>query len=246
MFKKLLTVAALISGITFAAQAQDFSVFANPVDSTTSGTPVKTSEMEGYPYIELANHLTNVSSDSILVSWSVVSVAIPTDWLLVGICDNINCFGDAATLGGAVHQTKKFGAGKQCLFDARVYAPITGANGTGTVKVAVNTLGQTDTLVFIVNKTPTSVHTILLDDKRVSLYPNPATSQLQVYADKVLNPAQITVYGINGAQSSLNIPVIKGTEVTNIDINNFAAGIYMVRVTDATGKVITTRKFTKK
>lgn len=246
MFKKVLTT-AFITGLAFASQAQDYTAFANPVDSTTNGTPVKTPEMEGYPYIELANHLTNITSSPLTVNWKIVSVSIPGDWKVVGLCDNNTCYSDDAILNGTSTPppTSPIAPGGNSLFDLRVYAPITGANGTGTVKVRTYTLSQVDTLVFIVNKTPTGISAIQLDDKRVSLYPNPATSMLQVYADKALNPQSISIVNIAGVQS-ITASIEKGKEVTSININTLATGMYMVKVMDANGQMITTRKFTKK
>lgn len=246
MFKKVLTAAAFISGLTFAAQAQDYTVFANPVDSTTTGTPVKTSEMENYPYLELANHLTNITAGPLTINWKVVSVSIPSDWKVVGMCDNNTCYSDSLIAYGinTPPPTSPIPAGGTSLFDLRIYAPMSGTSGTGIVKARTYTLGQVDTLVFIVNKTATSISTIQLDDKRVSLYPNPATSTLQVYADKTLNPKTISIIGVTGVQNR-SIAVEKGKEVTNVDINALATGMYMVRVTDVNGKIITSRKFTK-
>jgi hypothetical protein len=246
MFKKVLTT-AFISGLAFASQAQDYTVFANPVDSTTNGTPVKTPEMEGYPYIELANHLTNITSSPITINWKVVSVSIPGDWKVVGLCDNNTCYSEEPILNGTntPPATSPIAPAGNSLFDLRVYAPITGANGTGTVKVRTNTLSQVDTLVFIINKTATGISTIKLDDKRVSLYPNPATNMLQVYTDKALNPQSISIVNITGVQN-IATSIEKGKEVTNIDINALATGMYMVKVIDANGQMITTRKFVKK
>jgi hypothetical protein len=247
MFKKVLTTAAFISGLAFTSQAQDYTVFKNPVDTTTSGTPVKTQQMENYPYLELANHVTNITGNPITISWKVVSVAIPSDWKVVGMCDNNTCYSDPLIVNGTntPPPTSPIAAGGNSLFDLRIYAPKSGVSGTGTVKVRTNTLSQTDTLVFIVNKTATSISTIQLDDKRVSLYPNPATNTLQVYTDKTLNPESISIVNITGVQN-ITTSVEKGKEVTNIDINTLASGMYMVKVTDTKGRMITARKFVKK
>ena len=247
MIKKVLTAAAFISGLNFAAQAQDYSVFANPVDSTTAGTPVKTPEMENYPYIELVNHLTNITNSPISINWKVVSVSIPNDWKVVGMCDNNTCYSDELILNGTntPPPTSPIAPAGNSLFDLRIYVPVTGTSGTGIVKARTNTLGQADTLVFIVNKTGTSVSTIKLDDKRVSLYPNPATGILQVFVDKNLGANSISIMNITGAQS-LVAAAAKGKEVTHLDIHALAAGMYTVRINDVNGNTITTRKFVKK
>lgn len=248
MFKKLLTIATIVvAGSTVPAFAQDYSVFANPVDSTTGGTPVKTPEMEGYPYIELANHLTNITQSPVVIKWKVISVQIPSDWKVVGICDNNTCYSDDAVINGVSEPppTQAIVPGGQSLFDLRMYAPYTASNGTGTVKIRTNTLSQVDTLIFIVNKTPTGISIIQADDKRVSLYPNPATNNLHIVADKALNAKSISIVSINGAQA-MNIAVKAGTETTDVNINSLATGNYMVRINDASGNVITTRKFVKK
>jgi len=242
MFKKLLTVVTLITGFSLASKAQDYTVFANPVDSTTTGTPVKTPDMEGYPYIELVNHVTNITSNSLSITWKIISVEIPPDWKLVGICDNVNCFGDDNTLNGLQHTTNPIAAGANGLFDARVYAPISGTVGTGTFKVRLSTLSQADTVVFRVNKTATGITTISMEDNRVSVYPNPAVGgAVKIFTSKELNASAISISNIAG-QTVSTLKVAKGSELTDVNISELANGSYMINVSDDKGHLVTSRR----
>src|ERR1700749_854082 len=126
MFKKLLVAIALFSGIAISSQAQQYTVLLNPIDSNTTG---------GDTYVAMYDYVTNTTTDSIALTWNIVYNNLPSGWTNVGLCDNINCFGDALTLNGGSHTTKKFGANTICQFTEEIIAPVSAANGTGTVKV---------------------------------------------------------------------------------------------------------------
>jgi hypothetical protein len=126
-----------------------------------------------------------------------------------------------------------------------VAIPVDGEFGTGIIRVRITTTNTTDTAIYIFERTPTGISTISIGDSRVHLSPNPASNNLQVFADQSLHASDINIYDITGKQiSSTKIQPAK--EIVNVDINNLSAGLYMLRLTDDKGKMITTRKFTKK
>ncbi len=77
-----------------------------------------------------------------------------------------------------------------------------------------------------------------LKDKSVDIYPNPATNYFIVYNYKV-EDRLIQLYDINGRL----LKKIKGNALaTRIDISNFSAGVYIVKITGTDGKNISTEK----
>lgn len=255
MVKKLLGALSLGLLLSTSASAQIFTISPNDtIEVTTTGQGVQTAE--GFTNtLNIEGHVNNVSNASVVFNWKLLSDSTehPQGWIVTGICDNVVCRIPYSPFYYHVEQTTlPVAPGDNSLMETRLYCPPSTHNGTGVIRIQIRTLDaadpnvvtQQDTLVLIVHKNPVGIDKITADDKRVTLYPNPATNYLQVYADKSLNPAQITITNIAGAQQAVS-NVAKGKDVTNVDINSLSAGLYMVKVTDITGAVITTRKFAK-
>ncbi len=256
MVKKLLGTLSLGLLLSIGASAQVFTLSPNDtIEVTTTGQGEKT--QEGYNNtLNIEGHINNVSGAERVFRWKLLSDSTehPEGWIVTGICDNFVCRLPYSAFYFHVEQeTLPVAAAGNSLLEARLYCPPPTGNGTGVIRIQVRALDladtnivvQQDTLVIIVNKNPTGIGKITSDDKRVALYPNPASDNLQVYADKTLNPAQITVMNIAGVQQSVK-NIEKGKEVTNLSLNSLAAGLYMIRVTDNNGTLITTRKFAKR
>ena len=265
MFKKLLSILSLGLLVSTGVSAQTFSMSpANDtiIANTTGQGNYNSTEGTYSNTIDLTFHINNSSANSLIFKWQLLSDSTehPAGWLLTGICDNVICRSPYSPFYYHVEQTSfAILPGEtdpnKTLLEARIYAPVGSANGIGVFRVKVTAYNsadvdfttplQTKTVVFIVRKNVTGIATIKADDKRVNLYPNPATNTLQVYTEKTLNPQSISITNINGAQSMISA-VEKGKETTNINISSLAAGLYTVSITDAQGNMITTRKFVKK
>jgi hypothetical protein len=255
MLKKLLSLLSIGLMLGAGAHAQYFTIEDKLVEETTTGTALKTDD--DYPTIDMHTNLVNATANAFPIKWQLItdSTSHPLGWLVAGICDNIQCRTPYSPFYyGTVQESLPFpGVTPKCLIEARIYAPTVAANGTGTVKVRVwsfdatdtSIVTQADTITFKLTKGPVGISSIEMNDSRVSLYPNPATNNLTVYTDKSLNAAKLSVYSIIGRQQ-FAVSLEKGKEVNNIDINRLAPGIYMMRLTDAQGNTVTTRKFTKK
>jgi hypothetical protein len=139
------------------------------------------------------------------------------------------------------------GAGASSIMEARIYAPTDEPDGVGLFKVEISTAQQMDTLVFMLTKdSTTGIAAISLNDKRVSVYPNPASgSDLHVFIDAGLKATQATVYSIIGREQ-MSMPITANKELITFDVNRLPAGLYILRLTDAKGQTITSRKFSKK
>lgn len=260
MFKKLLSLIGfgLLIG-SFSASAQQFTFEKDTFKMCSdAGTAPHT-----YPYqigdnwdnVEMHNYITNVSNDTIVYKWKVIlsETILPDGWTLFGFCDNQLCrspFLPWITTGEEQTSNPLYpgtiAPAQNRDFKALICAPSDKPNGTAVIRIRVAVAnGQVDTATFLFSKpcNPTGLDDLLTSaDKRVVLSPNPANNMLKVYADKELNASKIYIFNILGSKQMVQ-PITK--EVTALDINALAPGMYVVRLEDKNGKLITTRKFAK-
>jgi hypothetical protein len=241
MFKKLLVAIALLSGVAVSSHAQNFTILASPIDST-----VHAADSDYQMYDILTNSST---TDSLALTWQVISYSFPDNntWKLTGMCDNNVCWGDTGTLNGSITRTAyKIGPGKTCPFTAHFIVPATA--GVGTVKLKINSLGQIDTLVWVLNSVPnqTGVSIIKMNDNHVTIYPNPSANanSVFVYADKSLKATNVSVVNIVG-QTVKTGSLSSTSEVTELSTSDLSKGSYFIKLIDSKGQTITTRKFIK-
>ena len=89
----------------------------------------------------------------------------------------------------------------------------------------------------------TSVLESVLDKNSISVFPNPATSVVNInytlLEDSFVN---IDLYDITGTLVQTTTPgyILKSTQTNSIDISTLSSGIYFLRI--AAGNMITTRK----
>jgi len=242
MLGKIFTTGSLILAAAAASYAQSFSLEHKVVSETTTGTE----DGNNGDFVTLINHLTNTSTETYKYRWNLITpVDVPTGWVLQGFCDNELC---RATGGpwttGSEEESGDLDPGEESVFKLQVCAPVSAANGTLTVKVRAHTRDYVDTATYILTKDPTGLSTISLKDERVVLSPNPANDHVTIFADKSLNAEKATVFNMVGRVQQ-QLALTKGSESTVLDVNALPAGIYMVRITDNKGNVITSRKLTK-
>lgn len=242
MFKKIFTLSTLCVAMGSYAFAQDFTLEHESQTATTTGT--EDGNLDDYVTIE--NHLTNISTSTYKYKWNLLApITVPTGWTLQGFCDNKFCRlpgGPWAT--GAVEESDDLLPGVESVFKMQACAPVSAVDGTMSIKVRVFTRDQADTVTYILQKGVSGLNSISLKDERVVLSPNPAVNQVTVFADKSLGAKQITVINMLG-RTVLNQDMAAGTEEALVNLNGVASGVYMIRVSDAKGNVITSRKLTK-
>ena len=110
-----------------------------------------------------------------------------------------------------------------------------------TVSLKDFSTSETKTETFIVNKWPTSVPVVTNDDD-ITIYPNPAREELNVVYSNTADVKNIAVYNIIG--KVMNVYRVSGNSA-NLNLRNVPAGIYFVRLLNANGGVVATRKFTR-
>lgn len=246
MFKKILLTAMLFTGIAGIAAAQDFTMTADTMSRDTSGSVAITPC--GEHSVIFYNYLNNNTGTTIpAYHWQIIVRNFPTGWYLCQLCDNNICRDSSAVANNFVDvQAGQIGTtpATRGQLEPAIMVPSTAANGVGVLRVEVWTDNTRDTATFIVNKTPTGISKIAVDDKRVNVYPNPANNTVLIYAEKSLNAANISIVSITG-QTVYNKAFNANKEAENISISSLAKGTYMIRLTDDKGQLVTSRKFIK-
>jgi hypothetical protein len=258
MIKKVLGLLSLGIMLHSAASAQIFTIDADTVTETTTGTDPDLSDRNSAGTVDLHTFITNTSDDARPMYWKRVSdsTSHPDGWELLGVCDNIMCREPRAPwYYGAVQKSFELDPNNipaSGLLEARVAAPIAAPDGVGIFKLEVwmtdlvdsTDVLQSDTVTFIVIKEASSISKIAMNDQRVGLFPNPALDQVQVYTDRGLHIRKVAVLNMLGREI-VAVPVAQDKELTNINLKSLAAGMYMVHLTDADGNLVTSRKMVK-
>lgn len=265
MFKKIYTlfVGGLLLSTAVTAQqfVLDHDTTASCDDIGSDPHPAEYELGDAWDNFELTNHLTNITETPIIYSWKILpeETHIPEGWTLYGFCDNFLCRSPFENWVIGFEQTSSEllpGEDVDRTFKALICAPSDAPDGQAVVRVRVQVTevngeavedGQVDTATYIFTKNCnwTGVNTLSIDDQRVSLYPNPAYTQLNVAATASLKASQLVIYDIIGRQQSSQ-SIDKNANATQVDIGTLAPGIYMLRLQDEQGAILTTRKFVKK
>ncbi len=240
--KKLFTIfslgCALITGNT--ANAQSFTVQHDTVWINASGSGLA----------EAHSDITNTTASDITIEWKVTATNFPDDWVdNTGICDNASCYSGnliwvSSTSTGTSHEAI-YVPSVLGTFKLQIDASSSTTTGTRYMKANVwNKFDATDSkdVVFMVTKNPTSVSTVKTAPE-VNLYPNPASTSVNVVYDAGSDVKNIAVYSIIGRQMS--IYRANGNNSANLNVENMPAGIYFVRLLNSKGEIVATRKFTK-
>ena len=209
--------------------------------------------------LQSVNDLITVpGASNVTVNWSIVSCNFPADWLALspspGICDANSCFSFAGATG-----LWPAGTVKNCIYNGgatgdfhmqiELVGGATNATTTGTYYATARIANQfastsADTLytTFAVTWMPTGVQNVNKASEEVLLYPNPASNEINLVYDANADIKNIAVYNVIG--KVMAIYKVTGNSA-NLDLESVPAGIYFVRLVNAKGEVVSTRKFTK-
>ncbi len=250
MLNKIFTAISFLA-IAGVSNAQGSFTLTNLITTeTTQGTanPPQGTPESGWDYVELNNELVSSSLLPFTFNWNMISKNLPEGWALVGFCDNSVCYSVSSAPGGwedfDTMTSSQVAPNDTAILHLRIAAPISAENGSANVQFQISTSGQTDTVTYILTKTPTGISVIDPKDARVNIYPNPATNNITVFADRSLKPQSIAIFNVIGRQLSTQ-NISPNASTTLVDISTLPSGIYMLRIADETGKVITSRKFTR-
>ncbi|MBX2904589.1 MAG: T9SS type A sorting domain-containing protein [Taibaiella sp.] len=236
--KKFFTFLAIMGtiGAGEAAYAQSFTCAHDTVyvNASTDTNVYNNITVTGLSGINIQSKLMNISATSEMMT-------------NISICDAGTCYGNADVWPNkTISSSYSPGTG-----DYHVVMEFSNVHPGGPWVFYVrlnNSAVATDTFVqtYIVTRTAGPVTSTPLTAKpntEVSVYPNPASSSLNVVYDASADVKNIAVYNIIGKQVSLYRPTSFGS--ANLNIENIPSGVYFVRLINSHGDVVTTRRFTK-
>lgn len=202
-----------------------------------------------HAFTEANNIITNNTSSAISISWKVIYENMPMSWKNYsgfGICDNIMCY-DTSVLGGSGRTTDTISGSTQSLFKLQINgasANLSAATASSPIYITFElTEGTTkDTVTFAVYRWTTNVSkTTSLAKDEVLVYPNPAYQEVNVTFSKDMGVRNVAIYNLVGKQiSSYRV----STNSAKLDLEKIPAGIYFLRLIDANGRIVATRRFT--
>lgn len=165
-------------------------------------------------------YVTNTGNSKIVLEWKKISVNIPTDWIYSS-CDASACYGGVPN-GPITMDTIAAGAQGYVGIDVE---PIT-TIGNGVVKLYVYQVGfenQGDTVTWNISSATVGINE-LLNEKSISVFPNPTYDYLQIKSEKqTINNAYIV--DVSGKK----IKTIDIKNKTNtITVSELSSGIYYI------------------
>ncbi len=224
---------------TYKTKAQSFTVAHDTITITASGTS---------PAIFI-DSVINLASTTTDIVWRVVATNFPSDWMRCsGFCDPALCYGTTSLWPSSMS------AG---FFMAS--APDTGgmylnidfgcATSTGCYFVTVrlnNAAITTDTATatFVICK-PTATTGIATtgNTDEINLYPNPAGNELNIVYNSAADIKTVSIYNMIGTVQ--NVYKTTADTGTALNLDNLSPGVYLVRLMNSNGDIVTTRKFTR-
>jgi len=231
--KKTLLSLALIAGTALSVQAQSFLTQSGSSD--TVAVPYVPGEMFVTNYLK-----SNIGTDISLV-WRVNGIDTSSGWHFGGFCDNNLCYGAPGVFTGSYNPTYGTEFGDfHAVFNGDD-API-GSSTWISVRVTDPASGTSRNLVFIAYKSPTGITTTGTAANSVALWPNPATSAVNVSFNPNAGIRYATVYNTIGKVVSQYR--VQGNSA-KLDVSSLPAGVYMLRLQDGNGKVMSTKRFTR-
>ncbi len=231
--KKFVTLLALATSLFGArAGAQSFTctagdtIYVNATGSFTSH-----------------NNINNTSGAGIIVQWKMIANTLPADWFAtLGVCDNKLCYTGTDIWPTVQQESMNYASG---IGDFHILGDLSGTAGVGPyyVRIRINNKAiPTDTAIqtYIIGKGTANVPTVKTAD--ITLYPNPATSSVNVVYDAAADIKTLAIYSIIGKQ----VGMYRSTgNSANMSVENLPDGIYFVRLMNSHGDVVATKKFTK-
>jgi Secretion system C-terminal sorting domain len=184
------------------------------------------------------------TSGSVSLRWQVVACNFPADWNNWGVCDNNLCYSSSNLWPSMAY---KFSSAYTGTGDFHLQINLDAATTLGCyyVKVRINNTGittDTATEVYVVCKTHPTATPVITSVNDVTLYPNPATDEVNVVFDANADVKNIAIYNIIGKMMS--VYKVNGNSA-NMSLENMPGGIYFVRLVNSAGNIVATKKFTK-
>jgi hypothetical protein len=235
--KKLLLLLIGFGSVAFSAKAQ--ATFTTPHDT------INATYYGGI--LKLPNNITNITANPLTLSWNVVSTNFPASWTTetptykpLGICDNKLCY-NSNLVDMSSKTTNPYPVNTPDVFYMEL--DLSQASATGSYYMTINLRGgsYSKQITYVINKWSTSVGTTPASLNNVSVYPNPARDYVNVSFDADAGVRTIGIYNLIG--KAVSTYRIQGSSA-RLDLDNMPAGVYFLRMMDAQGRVLATRKIT--
>jgi hypothetical protein len=197
----------------------------------------------GNPGMKVYNNVRIVSgfSDRSL-QWRHVSHSFPSSWTVEGFCDNLACY-SMSTIGNNMWRSTDLVT--SAYSDFHLSFLNTPTNGTAIMQIEVRDTavpGSNRTLTFIASKTPQGITTTVRSEESIKVYPNPARESVNVIFNADNNVKTISVYNLLG--QPVSVFHVAGNSA-NLPLGDAPAGVYFLRMYDAQGRIVATRRFTR-
>lgn len=191
---------------------------------------------------DVSNNVKNETTSPLKINWKIVDHNMPTTWSSTfGLCDNVTCYG-ANIVGkpGTSQLTDTFSS----TLPFKISMQFNNSDpSTRYVTVELKEGIYTDSMTFIMEKFPSNVNNVKQNNDGISLYPNPASDELNVRFSAAAGINYITVYNMIG--KALTVYKVTASNSAKLDIQNLPSGIYFIRLSDNQGRIVATRKFTR-
>jgi hypothetical protein len=247
MKKIILSIFCLLTVISArTAFGQGFTVTADTVWATWTEDPFIVNDK-----------INDTGATDVKIKWQVVATDFPIDWadsFALGICDNNVCYNNtsdtylwniATGMPGAIITSGTYSARTTGDPFHLQLALAAASNGTHYLTVCMkNAAGGTGCTneTFIINRNNNSVPEVVPGSGQSTLYPNPATNEVNIIYDANSNIKTIAIYNIIG--KVMSVFKVSGNSA-NLDVEHLPSGIYFTRMINSEGGVVATRKFTK-
>lgn len=177
--------------------------------------------------------LTYNGSTPITLRWDITEIVSPKEWTPY-VCLGIACYPPGQTTGTVYIQP-----GETIAIQGHFFVNQVCESGSFKVTFTDESSNQVVTSVdFSFECLVSSTHSPK-SPSAASLYPNPAVTWFSL--SDGLTASRVEVYNIIGKQ----IAQYAFTAGGRYDISSLAGGMYLVRVIDARGQVVTTKRLTK-
>ena len=184
--------------------------------------------------------------DTIFFAYKFVSPAVDTARMIITMTKNgAGVFtGGASTVGLYLDTLSQWGL---------VYVPITSLYSNGTItpdtlllqfrsgnkKKTIGSILHVDEVFFSASAQPNGVNEIA-NNIEVSVFPNPASNQLNITSTANLEGHKVVVTDMNGKLVCIR-PL--GNNTTSIDLTDVASGTYIYRIADKAGRFVKQDRF---
>jgi hypothetical protein len=234
MIKNILFFLACFA-LTSSLSAQAFTITPSDSVSVIQTVTSNNDEVILYAYVK------NDSAVDLTFKWRVISSNSPAGWD-ISYCDNTDCL----DLAFNNQNTFLLKADSTSILKMAYLPFLTSGESNIEVSVSIDGIsGSAVSVKYYASVTASPVGIRALDAKTLSLFPNPATSFIQIKGiENVSNVNAIEVYSIIGKK-------IMSTSVSSIsdlrvNVQNLENGVYLVKLFDNSQNVFYTKTFVKK